>query len=504
MLLFSIDLNEMVMNFGYWTNFTGFLFFQRTMDYQAKYLKSLQESSVASRIIADLHKKIADQNDQIVQLTKLLMAKDDSKKQSSTIPVKNAKIPVEQPKITKLTPASTPKPANPVAFKPSTPAKELPLKELPTKEPPARSSTRANIPTVLPTRTAEPAVPIFEQRKLLINPKSLSEYGTLTPYTLVFKKSHPGSLSNLRKGQRESIKNAILEYLEDNIGQLAHDCVCTTDKGKTEIAIPSTLVDRFLDWFNLKIDNGLLDYTKKSNHSAPTVPISYMDLCGMINLPMKLSTSEVASCISEFKKKIHQSDHEDIIPSGKEFEFKQHAQATLVAKMEQVIAPEQTDAASDTPMVVDTPPTTTTTAAEEVNPAQEQRTDKVPIPAMEKRPNDSAVDPSAKRMKPTETTLPEKPSKPNGKGEILRYNHVFREIYANYNHLPMGVRVDMKRRVKQWLKMRLGDQFDRCMMTIASKENPSHQTYGIPINLKSEFITWAKIEIEPYKQPVSQ
>ncbi|KAJ2998205.1 hypothetical protein HDV02_004707 [Globomyces sp. JEL0801] len=465
------------------------------MDYQAKYLTSLQESSIASRIIADLHKKIADQNDQIVQLTKLLMAKDDSKKQSSTIPVKNAKIPVEQvPKITKLTPASTPKPANPVAFKPSTPAKELPLKELPTKEPPASiykyidrlgSSTRANIPTVLPTRTAEPAVPIFEQRKLLINPKSLSEYGTLTPYTLVFKKSHPGSLSNLRKGQRESIKNAILEYLEDNIGQLAHDCVCTTDKGKTEIAIPSTLVDRFLDWFNLKIDNGLLDYTKKSNHSAPTVPISYMDLCGMINLPMKLSTSEVASCISEFKKKIHQSDHEDIIPSGKEFEFKQHAQATLVAKMEQVIAPEQTDAASDTPMVVDTPPPTTT-AAKEVNPAQEQRTDKAPIPAMEKRPNDSAVDPSAKRMKPTETTLPEKPSKANGKGEILRYNHVFREIYANYNHLPMGVRVDMKRRVKQ------------------CKENPSHQTYGIPINLKSEFITWAKIEIEPYKQPVSQ
>jgi hypothetical protein len=83
----------------------------------------------------------------------------------------------------------------------------------------------------------------------------------------VFKKSHPGSLSHLRKQQRDAIQQAIKEFLIKNIGNVLEK-ECYNDEGM--ICIPESLIEPFHNWFDQKIDEGILDSTPKA--VTPTAP----------------------------------------------------------------------------------------------------------------------------------------------------------------------------------------------------------------------------------------
>jgi hypothetical protein len=95
----------------------------------------------------------------------------------------------------------------------------------------------------------------------------LQSHGELIPWTIVFKKSHPGSLSHLRKQQRDTIQLSIKEFLIKNIGSVLEK-ECYADDGK--ICIPESLVESFQNWFDIKIDEGILDSVPKS--VTPTGP----------------------------------------------------------------------------------------------------------------------------------------------------------------------------------------------------------------------------------------
>lgn len=97
---------------------------------------------------------------------------------------------------------------------------------------------------------------IMKQNGISIKNTKLQEYGELIAWTVMFKKSHPGSLSSLRKAQREVIVDCIQEFLKMRLGaRMIKDCVQDV-RGKPEIAIPESLIDDFQSWFNLKIDEG--------------------------------------------------------------------------------------------------------------------------------------------------------------------------------------------------------------------------------------------------------
>jgi hypothetical protein len=97
--------------------------------------------------------------------------------------------------------------------------------------------------------------------------EQLKELGDLVPWTVVFKRSHPGSLSHLRQKQREIIQQAIKDFLIKNISaELEQQCY--GEDGK--ICIPESLIEPFQTWFDQKIDEGILDNApKQQTPSAP-------------------------------------------------------------------------------------------------------------------------------------------------------------------------------------------------------------------------------------------
>jgi hypothetical protein len=90
----------------------------------------------------------------------------------------------------------------------------------------------------------------------------LDALGELIPYTIVFKRSHPGSLGSLRKNQRETIISAIQDFLKRKVGPDWE--LCFEDvRGQRQICIPQGLIDDFHSWFDKKIDEGILDQAPK-------------------------------------------------------------------------------------------------------------------------------------------------------------------------------------------------------------------------------------------------
>jgi hypothetical protein len=54
----------------------------------------------------------------------------------------------------------------------------------------------------------------------------------------------------------------------------------------------------------------------------------------------------------------------------------------------------------------------------------------------------------------------------------------------------------MKRKVKQWLKAKLGADFKNCRMVVPTGDNQNHQTYCVPGKFVTEFRSWALQEMK--------
>lgn len=73
----------------------------------------------------------------------------------------------------------------------------------------------------------------------------------LTKRTTLFKNSHPGSLSHLRKAQREQLQKCISTFIHDTIPDLEDGCFAINSlSGKPEVGLPEALVDDFYEWFD--------------------------------------------------------------------------------------------------------------------------------------------------------------------------------------------------------------------------------------------------------------
>jgi hypothetical protein len=98
----------------------------------------------------------------------------------------------------------------------------------------------------------------------------------LVPWNVVFKKSHPGQLSYMNKAQKEKITEAVKEYLIEKKGS-DEGCYQVNSKNQNnEICIPKHLIDPFHDWFDDKMDEGLLDGNKepapkRSTHATNSI-----------------------------------------------------------------------------------------------------------------------------------------------------------------------------------------------------------------------------------------
>ncbi|KAI8928591.1 hypothetical protein BC831DRAFT_95532 [Entophlyctis helioformis] len=95
----------------------------------------------------------------------------------------------------------------------------------------------------------------------------------LMMWSQVLRTSHPGSLSSLSSGARAVIREAVMEFLSDYLGDVyAKRCVLPHGKNKVmEPAIPVALIEQFHDWFDTRVDDGLLDNAskKRPRKSAP-------------------------------------------------------------------------------------------------------------------------------------------------------------------------------------------------------------------------------------------
>jgi hypothetical protein len=70
-----------------------------------------------------------------------------------------------------------------------------------------------------------------------------------------------------------------------------------------------------------------------------------------------------------------------------------------------------------------------------------------------------------------------------------------REIHPEFSKCPSDIRVAFKKRVKAWLKQELHEQWTACIIICMKSNNDSHQTYGIPPELREAFKSWAANEI---------
>lgn len=72
------------------------------------------------------------------------------------------------------------------------------------------------------------------------------------------------------------------------------------------------------------------------------------------------------------------------------------------------------------------------------------------------------------------------------------------DLCESYNSSPKHIRVEIKRRVKKYLKDLLGSQFDSCIIKI-EKNGESHHTYGVDTAHVPEFKDWARELLKEYK-----
>jgi hypothetical protein len=60
-----------------------------------------------------------------------------------------------------------------------------------------------------------------------------------------------------------------------------------------------------------------------------------------------------------------------------------------------------------------------------------------------------------------------------------------------FNKADEDKRIQMKKKVKHWLKRLLDDKFRECVITTQNGSKAAHQTYGIPREKVDEFKHWA-------------
>ncbi len=68
------------------------------------------------------------------------------------------------------------------------------------------------------------------------------------------------------------------------------------------------------------------------------------------------------------------------------------------------------------------------------------------------------------------------------------------QVFPDYNKLDRAVRLEMKKRVLKYLKNRLGDALNACMLKATAQETV-FTTFGVPKFLEEEFKEWAKQEL---------
>ncbi len=86
-------------------------------------------------------------------------------------------------------------------------------------------------------------------------------------WTDVIRKSHPGSLSSLRKKHRDLIVDSFKTYCLNQYGQVFYS------SDKNIVSIPEKIVPGFLTYLNKRIDEGLLD--SKSTTASPAVNVKF-------------------------------------------------------------------------------------------------------------------------------------------------------------------------------------------------------------------------------------
>ena len=141
---------------------------------------------------------------------------------------------------------------------------KLPILKSPTKDITSEKAGKLK-PSSWPEKTREKSK--SPERELL----DLSKVGELLPWTVVFKQSHPGSLSHLRKQQRDTIQDCCKEFLVLKLGS-SDGCVATV-KGTEQVAIPEELVDEFLEWFDVKVEEGVLNSTPSATSVKRKTPM---------------------------------------------------------------------------------------------------------------------------------------------------------------------------------------------------------------------------------------
>jgi hypothetical protein len=131
-----------------------------------------------------------------------------------------------------------------------------------------------------------------------------------TPWTLLMKKSHPGSLSYLNKYAKEALTDFIRNYLiqfypsENDIPQVKLGT-------KMIDCIPEDLEDEFLTHLDDAIDNGLLDQKPKKKNSPMPMKRRTEELVKIPPLKKKKS-SEVKDSETEEQR----STEEEVIAAG--------------------------------------------------------------------------------------------------------------------------------------------------------------------------------------------
>lgn len=75
-----------------------------------------------------------------------------------------------------------------------------------------------------------------------------------------------------------------------------------------------------------------------------------------------------------------------------------------------------------------------------------------------------------------------------------KYTVLLRQIYPAYTQLATEIRLDMKRKVKGWLKLNVGKDFGQCRVLI-DDGGKGHVTYCVPNHFETFFLKWAQEEI---------
>jgi hypothetical protein len=206
------------------------------MDYLEKYTKALEEVAKLQALLRE-----SEQKSHLLELENLQLKKQ----------------------VNGSTPSSA---LNPPSEPIATPKKSLKKIQPPQKRADPDASLLVDQEEETNVENRSPEVSLATLQKI----ESIKQNPEATPWTMVMKKSHPGSMSYLNKYAKEALAEFIRQYLMEfypsendipqvKIGTKMIDC------------IPEDLEDEFLSHLDDAIDNGLLDQKpKKRKTESPS------------------------------------------------------------------------------------------------------------------------------------------------------------------------------------------------------------------------------------------